>query len=673
MPPYRRYFQNRYRRKYYRRRWRFPRRRTRNTFQRKQWYRRKRSRKYKVKRFRLKKKKTFLKLKQFQPKSINYCKITGFKCLFQGSPLRKQHNYIQYIYSFVPPTYPGGGGWSLLVFSLDSLFEDYQHLQCIWSKSNAGLPLVRFLGGKIKLYQTDSTDYAVVYDSCWPMVDTPHTHADSAPSRILQKKHKTIIPSTNTQKRKKPYKTIRFKPPPQMQNKWYFQRDICKIPLLMLTSTSIDLTKPFCNSNSKSNNIIIRYINPYLFQNNNFQDYPKTTGYSPKSLNDGPYYLYASYNNTEPPATTDASKFKTWILRTVPLLNTKNYNSGAMMSQIIEGTSDKPENWGNPFYRTHLDLQSTTIYLCNANTATLKTAINSTNFQNIRITKATENMIYQTIYNPDNDTGETNKIYLVKATQETHFQPPTDTDLIFEGFPLYILFWGWTDFVRKLNKTPNIDTNYMIVIQTKTFHEKNDPYFVPIDIQFEHGYDPYIPLDTENHEPSYYNQQNWYPQLKYQELTIENICESGPAVSRSNNYLQAYCKYSFYFKWGGCPKTLDKAYNPCSQPKWPTTDTITPGLEITNPSEPPETQLYFWDWENDFVTQKAIQRIRDHTEPHEPLLSITESKASAKPQKTTQETQDQKEEEKLLFKLHQLRKQRMQLELLIKMKEYTLQ
>lgn len=669
MPPYRRYYQNRYRRKYYRRRWRLPRRRARTTFRRKQWYRKRRQR-YKVKKFKLKRKRTYLKLKQFQPKSINYCKITGFKCLFQGSPIRKQHNYIQYIYSFTPPTFPGGGGWSLLVFSLDSLFEDYQHLQCIWSKSNAGLPLVRYLGGKIKLYQNESTDYVTVYDTCWPMVDTPHTHADSAPSRMLQKKHKTIVPSTNTQKRKKPYKTIRFKPPAQMLNKWYFQRDICKIPLLMLTTTSIDLTKPFCNPNCKSNNIVIRYINPYLFKNNNFQDYPRTTGYSPKTLSDGPYYLYASLQGDIPDKTNTVS-FKQFIGGCIPLTNTKNYNAGKPIQTLATGTNNKPENWGNPFYRTHLDLEAFTIYICNENPVSLLNNYNTTSFNNTKITKATENMIYQTIYNPDNDTGETNKVYLVKATQNTQFQPPTDEDLIFEGFPLYILLWGWTDFIRKLNKTPNIDTNYMLVIQTKVFHEK-DPYFVPIDIQFEHGFDPYLPLDTENHQPSYYNQQNWYPQLKYQELTIENICESGPAVSRSQSYLQCYCKYSFYFKWGGCPKTLDKAYNPCSQPKWPTTDTITPGLEITNPSEPPETQLYYWDWDNDYVTQKAIQRIRDHTEPHESIFSITDSKSSAKPQKTTQETQDQKEEEKLLLKLHHLRKQRMQLELLIKMKESTL-
>lgn len=229
----------------------------------------------------------------FQPKSINLCKIIGYKCLFQGSPFRKQHNWIQYIYSYATPKMVAGGGWSLQIFSLDSMFEDWQHLQSLWTKSNAGLPLVRLLGFKFKFYQSKFDDYCVVYDNCYPMVDTPHTHADSAPGRMLQKQKKIIIPSRQTQTRKKPFKKIFVKPPAQFTNKWYFQRDICKIPLLMLTTTSLDLQQPFAPSNVQNNNILIKYLNPNIFKNNNFQEYSRTSGYSPKSLNGEPYYLYA--------------------------------------------------------------------------------------------------------------------------------------------------------------------------------------------------------------------------------------------------------------------------------------------------------------------------------------------------------------------------------------------
>lgn len=608
----------------------------------------------------------------FQPKSIVKCKITGYKCLFQGSPHRKQHNYIQYIYSYAKPNMPAGGGWSLLVFSLDSMFEDFQHLQCIWTKGNAGLPLVRYTGCKFKFYQSKYDDYVTVYENCWPMVDTPHTHADSSPSRMLQKLHKTVIPSRQTKQRRKPYKTVHIKPPPQMTNKWYFQRDICKQPLVMLTTTTVDLTQPFAKSNVQNNNILIRYLNPNIFKNNNFQNYPITEGYSPKSLNKSStdntpekYYLYAEMGDTP------LTKTWQWLKNLIPLTNTKHYQSGSTLEIVTTDGNDKPSHWGNPFYYTHLDPDTTTIYLANWNTATFKTnKANEDSIKNtLKIFKATERLVYETIYNPDNDTGDTNLIYLINNSQETHFQPTPNKDLQFEGFPLFNLLWGWTDFIKKLETTTNLDNNYTIVVQTKAFHEK-DEYFVILDESFILGYDPFTPHETQSHTPSYYNQQNWFPKLAFQEETIEAICETGPGTSKSNNYLQGICKYTFYFKWGGCPQTLEKAYNPCSQPKWTTPNTIDARLEIQDPNLPPEANLYHWDWEKDYVTQEAIRRIQQHTFIDEKIFPIAGSKSSAKatsPQ--TQATTEEKEEEKLLQQLNKLRKQRVQLELLIRMKE----
>nr|UGV34152.1 MAG: ORF1 [TTV-like mini virus] len=670
MPPYRRpqrwYFK---RRTNYRKRFWFPRRRTRRfVFRRKQRRRRYRT---KVKRRRFSKKKTYIKIRQFQPRNIVKCKITGYKCLFQGSPHRKQHNWIQYIYSYAKPEMPAGGGWSLLVFSLDSMYEDYKHLQCIWTKGNAGLPLVRYTGCKMKFYQSKFDDYIVKYDNCWPMVDTPHTHADSSPSRMLQTYHKVVIPSKQTQNRKKPFKKIFIKPPPQMTNKWYFQRDICKIPLCMLTTTAVDLQQPFAYSNQNNNNILIKYLNPHIFKNNNFQDYSKTTGYSPKSLENTPYYLYSDSSGNPYPPITNTQQQKLWLLQLTPLTNTKNYNAGAQMSYIK--SNNKPEHWGNPFYHTHLDPHASTIYFLNWDTTTFISNIDSLSATvQPKIFKATENLIYETVYNPDNDTGEDNIAYLIKTNQESNFMPLQDKDFQISGFPWFNMLWGWTDFIKKLEKTVNLENNYMLVIQTKSFHEKED-YFVPVDLSFVNGFDPFTPETNEHHTPSYYNQQNWFPKIQFQEETIESICESGPGTSRSKNYLQAICKYSFYFKWGGCPKTLEKAYNPCSQPKWTTPNSIDARLEIQNPNEPPQTNLFYWDWQSDFVKETAIQRIREYTEPHERIFSITESKASAKattPQ--TQATEEEKEEEKLQLQLNHIRKQRVQLELLLRMREQHL-
>nr|UGV36436.1 MAG: ORF1 [TTV-like mini virus] len=665
MPPYwtRRYRFRNYRRK---RRFRFLPWRTRQTIRRRYRTRKRYRRPYKVKRRRYNRKKTKLILKQFQPSTINKCKIIGYKCLFQGSPLRTSKNYIQYVYSTVPPFWPGGGGWSLLVFSLESLYEDFLHIQNLWTKSNAGLPLVRFLGSKFKFYQSADTDYVVSYDRCWPMVDTEHTHADSCPIRMLQRRHKVIIPSRKSQSRKKPYKKVFIKPPSQMQTKWYFQRDICKIPLLMLTATSVDLRYPFCSPQAKSNNITIRFLSPFLFQNPNFAHYPTTTGYWPKRTDSGEkLYLYASHNALPNDINTD------FVKTLIPLCNTTTYQPGKQLSSA--GYENKPENWGNPFYHDYINDTNSeqTMYLFLSKT----TPINmleyiKANGAKPTLTTVTGPTIYDTRYNPEKDTGEKNKIYLVSNGSKETIEPPTNTNYIFEGFPLFILLWSWTDFIKKLKDTPDIDKYQFLVIETDQFETKL-PKYIPIDTDFTEGYDPYTPEDIKNnpqvpHTPNIYNKNSWYPKLLFQQQMIERICSAGPAYPRpaSNNYLQAYCKYCFYFKWGGCPKTLQKAYDPCLQSKWTTTDNIGTRLEITNPFTPPETQLYSFDWEKDYVNQKAIERIQYYTEIDEPNISISGNKNNPSTFKKAQEKNSaEKEEEALQQQLLKLRHKRMLLEL----------
>lgn len=674
MPPYRRYYQ---RRRFWKRRrpW-FSRRRTRKTFRRKWWRKRRRPRKVKTFK-RLKKKKLKLSLQVFQPKSINFCKIVGYKCLFQGSFERTQHNYIQYVYSTVPPHYPGGGGWSLLVFSLGSLYEDFQHLQNYWSKSNVMLPLARYLGCKFKFYQSTMTDYIVNYDNCWPMVDGIYTHANSSPLRMIQHKRKIVVPSTQTQKRKRPYKKVFIKPPAQMTNNWYFQQDICNLNLLMLTATAVNLTEPFATSTALSNNITLTCISTLIFQNTNFQHFSRTEGYWAKKYQNEKLFLYANHSHL-PPSFSDANHQKTWFQSLIPLTNTKHYQAGATMSYIMQEGKDTAENWGNPFYYRYLYYANSekeySVYFINKNTSSLKTYINAitTNtLKDIKVVEVTTPQIYVLRYNPEKDTGKDNIAYLVKNDDEYTYDPPANNNLKFDGFPLFTLLWGWTDWVKKTKIITNIDVNTFLVVQTKQFSEQL-PYYVFIDKDFIDGEDPYTPnLNEISHTPTYYNAQNWYPRLQYQEQNIQAICNSGPAAPRSihDAYLQAYCKYSFYFKWGGCPKQLPQVSDPCSQPKWPTANNINTTIEITNPNEPPQTGLYQFDWNEDYVTKSALQRIAKYTRPDKSIFSITESRNDPQAQ-TTQTTpqKEAKESKNLLKQLQQLRKYRTLLELKLKTK-----
>nr|UGV39440.1 MAG: ORF1 [TTV-like mini virus] len=659
MPPYRR----RYRYNFYRKRRRpwLYRRRTRKTFRRK-WRRPIYRRRYKVKRRRFYRKKKKIVLSQFQPTTINKCKIIGYKCLLQGSPLNSSKNYIQYVYSMVPPHWPGGGGWSLIIFSLASLYEDYLHLQNIWTRSNAALPLVRYRGCRIKFFQSEDTDYIVTYDRCWPMVDTMFTHADAAPSRMLQKKHKITVPSRRTSQRKKPYKAVFIKPPAQMTNEWYFQRDLCKIPLLMITTTAIDLTHPFCSPKAKSNNITIRCLSPLIFQNIDFANYPKISGYWPKKDHEGnKLYLYASHQHF---TTLNQQNAKNLI----PLLNTKDYQPGSTYGS--SGFEDNEKYWGNPFYYAYItDTTSEDtyyIYISKTNSATMKEYIsNSTTTPTITLVSGP--FIYECRYNPERDTGAKNKCYLVSTSSQDGLVPPQNTNFIFDGFPLYILLWSWTDWIKKLKQTPDIDKYQLLVIETDQF-DVTLPQYIPIDIDFTSGFDPYTPDHTDTqvpHRPNIYNSKNWHPKLMFQQQMIEKICQSGPGCCRSTNYFQAHCKYKFFFNWGGCPKQLQKAYDPCLQSKYTTANNIGTRLEITNPNRPPQSELYYWDWEKDYVKEQAIQRIGYYTETDVQNISVSGNANNPPPLKKVQEKEDtaEKEEKELFLQLQQLRHRRLLLEL----------
>nr|UGV38065.1 MAG: ORF1 [TTV-like mini virus] len=667
------YWQRR-RRNYFQRRRRpwFSTWRTRRTFRRKVYKRRHRRRRYKVKKRKHFRKRQKIIIKQFNPKSMRKCKIIGTKCTIQGSPLRCHHNFIQYYNSKVPEKYPGGGGWSQLIFTLDSLYDDFQKMQNIWTCSNCTLPLARYKGCTMKFYQTNYIDYIVIYDTCWPMVDTYLSHPDAAPSMMHLKKNKICVPSRQTQLRKKPYKKVFIPPPSQMYNKWYFQKEICTTPLLMITTTATSFTFPYCSPKAENNNISIHFIDPTTFQNLNFQNYPSTQGYWCKKAHlehedrELPMYLYAIRNPqqlTEQSKVTDNNVNKLGI---IPLCNSNTFQLG---SEIILGTTpNNKEHWGNPFYHSIIDEDTYTIYI-SLMTPTDLHQLNTTPTKQYFVTKLTQPLVHTLRYNPETDKGLKNKAWILKTNEYNNTNEPENINLQIEGFPLYVLFWGWTDWVKKTGIINNLDDNGIVVFKTDQFNEQL-PLYIPIDFDFLHGYDPYVEHSYEGQPslPSSYSQKHWYPKLKFQDQSIEKICMSGPGCPRLLNkeYMQAFVKYKFQFTWGGCPKQLEKACNPCSQPTWTTPDNIPGRLEIQNPNTNPLTELYNWDWDGDYVTTEAIQRIQEHTKTDKSSFISTANKNNTKAaiQKKQKETQEE-EEKTLLKQLQLLQQQRQQLQNLL--------
>nr|UGV35369.1 MAG: ORF1 [TTV-like mini virus] len=639
MAPYwRRRRQNR--RYYWRRRfrpWRF-----RGPF-RSRW-RRKRYRRYRVSRkFKL----TKIKLKQFQPKTIRNCRIKGIKCLFMGSANRLGNNYWQYPTSIIPEKWPGGGGWGLLVFSLASMYEDFQKLQNYWTNSNAGLPLFRFLGFKLTFYQHESTDYVVEIDNCWPMVDTPLKHANCHPQRMLMGKKTIIIPSQQTKRLRHGKITKRVRPPAQMTNQWYFQKDLCNTKLLMIAATACDLRNYFIGPDWESNNITLYALNTYQFQNHNFQHPSITSGYKPKNN----LYLYSTSNGTTTIPTSQQSLI---------YLGDTEENKPGKPGKVGQTTQEKTY-WGNPFYKSYLTGDIPVYYSTKAPTDT--EAFKTPEQIKKNLTEIHGPLYSEVRYNPDKDTGQGNVIYFLNnysGTGDSAWDEPADETKKITGLPIWVAIWGWPDWIKKLGLLPRVDDDQILCIKSDFFTPKF-PCYVFLDETFINGQGPYeTPVTTKQYF-------HWYPQFTFQQQQTELLCRCGPGVSRikPDKTVQAKMSYTAYTKWGGCPSTLEKVYDPCSQPRWPTTSNINETIQIQNPEADPTKILYSWDVRRDFITGPAIKRLKKDETTDETCCLSTGSKSSpaaALHLQTLQEESDQtsSEEEEtptLQSKLLRLRRQ----------------
>ncbi len=104
--------------------------------------------------------------------------------------------------STVPPHLPGGGGWSCKVFTLNALYDSFKHCRNVWTGSNHNLPLVRYMGCKFTLYQSETQDYVFKYQNHYPMVSTIESYNACQPSMLMMdNRTKKFLVKNKTQKK----------------------------------------------------------------------------------------------------------------------------------------------------------------------------------------------------------------------------------------------------------------------------------------------------------------------------------------------------------------------------------------------------------------------------------------------------------------------------------------
>lgn len=649
MPPFfkpRFYYRNRYR--HWKRPWRSRRRRSRRAFQRK---RRRRVRKrFYIKKRKLKK----LKIVQWQPETIRKCHIKGYFTLFEAAQGRFSNNFAQFQDSITPQHEPGGGGWGTYVFNLGALFQQFERVRNYWTYSNVGLPLVRYCGCKFYFYRSDFCDYIVKYNLNYPMTDSELVHSESQPLRMLLSRHKIIV--TKKTERNKPYKVKKIRPPRQLINKWFFQRETVNVNFLMLTATAASLSQFSCSSNEQSNNISFEVLNPRVFQNLNFNTLP-TYGYKPNPN----WYLYGtiSHEGDTPPSIKDL----------IYLGNTNLMKEGtppASKDKVTEYLT-KSDLWGNPFFDHYLNGN----YQLWVSTQQPSGIYTTTNWDSgkANVQKMSEPLLIPCRYAPNLDTGYSTICFLISNFKNNNgFNPPENEQLTHSGFPLWDLFWGWLDWQQKLAIVQQVKQHYMVAFKSPHVTPKLDIY-IPLDQEFITNHHLYL----NDEAPLLSDQLSWHPKSYYQQHTLENICMCGPATAKNHDVrtIQANCKYDFFFKWGGSPSEMETIANPSKQPAYPVPDKLATGIQIQDPAYDPRQYIFNWDIRRDLLTSTATKRIlKDYTTESTLLFPTEQNLSNPNPPKqpleqtiqTLLQTQDsEKEKEKMEQLIRQFQSKQQQL------------
>nr|UGV36266.1 MAG: ORF1 [TTV-like mini virus] len=649
-------YYNRRRKRYYRRRWfrtwrpRYP------VFRRRRWR----------KRHRVRRKNKTISIRQWQPTTIRKCCIKGIMPLFIANKDSLSRNFRMYEHSIIPELYPGGGGFSITKFSLGALYEQHQYDRNWWTQTNQNLPLIRYTGCKLKLYQSAEVDYVVNTSLCNPMKATCLLYHSCQPSFMMMNKDCVFVPSKLTQKKRKPYKVLKFGPPNELTNKWYFAHDLDSTGLLMMTCAAASFDHYYIATNNRSNNISFVSLNPNFWQRHDFIQ-PPSEGYSPAIIGTNTKHMWT----TKTPIHTDADitsklKFKNLIYLGTTKENLPGTEYIKNTSQDWNNYFSNHTNWGNPFREEYLT-GTDTILISTKPINTLKTTYENSDkqLQPGDFTLPTHSLLVNCRYTPDRDTGVGNKIYLKSTIRDTSgWEPPTKEELVSEGFPLWILCFGFLDWQRKLGEATNITRTYVVVIESH-FIDPQLQYYIMLDYNFLHGTSPFANLQENEIKPD--DAKNWYPQTLYQTETLEKFVSCGPGVAKlgGRQSVEAKMKYCFYFKFGGCLPKMDTIADPSKFPVYPMPSTEFSPYALQNPALQPEAYLYQFDVYKDFITKAAEKRIKKNWQLRKLLFTDT-NRMDAEPhnqeeaETSSSGTEDSEKEEETLLKqlLIQRKKQR---------------
>lgn len=515
-----------------------------------------------------------------------------------------------------------GGSFSVSRWSLEVLYGEHLRYHNWWTRKNGDFDLAKYLGVRLRFWRHKFIDYLVSYSRESPMVVTQSTFMSCHPMvQLFTKKH-IVVPSLETRPRGRPYKSVWIPPPRLMKTQWFFQKDLCKVNLLLLKVATTQLSQGWLRTGTYSpvtqfqvcantwykhwsidpnkENDRLQDANKLWDKPSHFYTYLNQGWYQRNKKDNAGLFNYDNFS--------DRTKLKQWWPQFV---------TQELFEHTYKGQVEKDyKNAGYDWDKLRIQVQQTINFWVGNWSAYLLTPQ--------RLDPALPTAYLTIRYNPHRDEGKGNMIWLDPLTKDTAVYSSLQSKCLVQDIPLWLGLYGYADWAQKQSGDPNFWENVRLVIvcgytspqlQLKTVPSQG---WVPLGDSFARGQ---LPGGRSDVPPEYQNK--WYPTLKNQLEFIEEIVSSGPFVPRDkqNKSWAVTLGYNFKFMLGGNslpPK--QPVSDPCQQSTFPLPGPsgLPVDVQVTDPTTIDEYATFHdWDWRRDLLSRKSLKRMSEYEPPHE--------------------------------------------------------
>jgi len=428
------------------------------------------------------------------------------------------------------------------------------------------------------------------------------TYPEIHPQNILLRRKKKVILSRANHPNGKNSITIKIKPPKQMITKWFFQQDFQQYGLVKICAAAADFRHQRLGAKAQSTILTIWSLDTTYYNNSNWGQ-SKTTPYCPHASTSTTYYRYPMKGGAwSTPQEADYAPTQKGYNESI------SYDKGQFMNKIMCG-------------KVYTD-------------------------KGCEILSGAQPCICIR-YNPQEDDGYGNEIYLTSIMGGHYDKPSITGDYYMHNLPLWMAFYGWWNYILESTQDKGIFMHKMFVVKSKAIRPitqaTQQTYYPLIDRDFMEGKLPFDEYLSDNEK------LRWYPTAEKQTSTINAIIECGPLIPKlSQSTLSTWeldYKYTFFFKWGGSQTTDPPIEDPEHRGKYPVPDTVHETVQIDDPEKLiPQSILHAWDFRRGLVTQTALKRMSENL-PIDSSLESDDSEPQKKKKRVSKELPCHKEEQ----------------------------